>query len=118
MRSETVRYLTRLRRSPFVFLSVQGRDHVASARPSPLSQLLSYPPLVALKPYWRVTIAAFLGWFLDAFDQTALLLTLPDISHEFGVTISAMGSVLLAQSIGRASAIRDGDGWQTVTGVA
>ncbi|WP_336944743.1 MFS transporter [Asaia sp. BMEF1] len=82
----------------------------ASARPSPLSQLLSYPPLVALKPYWRVTIAAFLGWFLDAFDQTALLLTLPDISHDFGVTISAMGSVLLAQSIGRAIG-NTGWGW-------
>lgn len=82
----------------------------ASARPSLLSQLISYPPLVALKPYWRVTVAAFLGWFLDAFDQTSLLLTLPDISHDFGVTISAMGTVLLAQSVGRAIG-NTGWGW-------
>lgn len=82
----------------------------ASARPSALSKALAYPPLIALRPYWRVTIAAFLGWFLDAFDQTALLLTLPDISHEFGVTLSAMGTVLLAQSIGRAIG-NTGWGW-------
>lgn len=82
----------------------------ASARQSYLSQILTYPPLVTLKPFWRVTFAAFLGWFLDAFDQTALLLTLPDISHDFGVTISAMGTVLLAQSIGRAVG-NTGWGW-------
>ncbi|GEN62440.1 MFS transporter [Acetobacter oeni] len=55
----------------------------------------------ALKPYWRVTIAAFLGWFMDAFDQVALLLCLPDIGHSLGAGLTAMGFVITAQSIGR-----------------
>ncbi len=36
-------------------------------------------PLAQLRPHWRLVLAAFLGWFLDAFDQVALLLVLPQI---------------------------------------
>nr|WP_242011211.1 MFS transporter [Acetobacter fallax] len=54
-----------------------------------------------MRPYWRVTIAAFLGWFMDAFDQVALLLCLPDIGHSLGAGLTAMGFVITAQSIGR-----------------
>lgn len=83
---------------------------LTAALSKPFSRLFSYPPLAALGPHWRVTFAAFLGWFLDAFDQTSLLLTLPDISKDFGVTLSALGSVLFAQSIGRAVG-NTGWGW-------
>jgi len=58
--------------------------------------------LTLLRPHWRVTFAAFMGWFLDAFDQTALLLTMPDIARDLGCTIGALSSVLMAQAIGRA----------------
>nr|WP_228125632.1 MFS transporter [Gluconobacter sp. Dm-44] len=54
-----------------------------------------------LRPYWRVTLAAFLGWFLDAFDQVALLLCLPDIGKDLGVSLTAMGIIITAQSVGR-----------------
>ncbi|AOX15965.1 MFS transporter [Kozakia baliensis] len=70
---------------------------VASTRPRTTPNSLA-----ALRPHWRVTFAAFLGWFLDAFDQTSLLLTLPDIARDFGCTLSAMGTVILVQSFGRA----------------
>lgn len=66
--------------------------------------------LQALKPHWRVTLAAFMGWFLDAFDQTSLLLTLPDIAHSLECTLSAMGTVILIQSFGRALG-NTGWGW-------
>ncbi|CAI9120199.1 MFS transporter [Brytella acorum] len=66
--------------------------------------------LTILLPYWRVTLAAFLGWFLDAFDQVALLLCLPDMGHSFGVDLEAMGVVVTAQSIGRAFG-NTGWGW-------
>jgi len=58
-------------------------------------------PLALLRPYWRVTFAAFLGWFLDAFDQVALLLCLPDMGRSLGVDLTAMGLIITAQSIGR-----------------
>lgn len=61
----------------------------------------SNPSLSALKPHWQITLAAFLGWFLDAFDQTSLLFTLPDIAKDFNCSLSALGGVLLAQAIGR-----------------
>ncbi|KON64046.1 putative sialic acid transporter [Komagataeibacter europaeus] len=61
----------------------------------------SLSPLMLLRPYWRVTLAAFLGWFLDAFDQVALLLCLPDIGKSLGVGLTAMGLVITAQSVGR-----------------
>ncbi len=58
-------------------------------------------PLALLRPHWRLVLAAFLGWFLDAFDQVALLLVLPDIGKHFGVSLTAMGLVITAQSLGR-----------------
>ncbi len=58
-------------------------------------------PLVLLRPYWQVTLAAFLGWFLDAFDQVVLLLALPDIGKTLGASLTAMGLVITAQSVGR-----------------
>ncbi len=58
-------------------------------------------PLALLKPHWRLVLAAFLGWFLDAFDQVALILVLPEIGKHFGVSLTAMGLVITAQSIGR-----------------
>ncbi len=58
-------------------------------------------PFALLKPHRRLVIAAFLGWFLDAFDQVALLLVLPEIGRHFGVSLTAMGLVITAQSIGR-----------------
>ncbi|MCQ9155149.1 MFS transporter [Acidomonas methanolica] len=67
-------------------------------------------PLQSLRPYWRVTLAAFLGWFLDAFDQTALLLTLPDIARSLSCSLTLMGTVLLVQSFGRAIG-NTGWGW-------
>lgn len=60
------------------------------------------PSLTSLKPYWQVTLATFLGWFLDAFDQTSLMFTLPDIAKDFNCTLSVLGGVLLAQAVGRA----------------
>nr|WP_321983805.1 MFS transporter [uncultured Lichenicoccus sp.] len=54
-----------------------------------------------LRPYWQVTLAAFLGWFLDAFDQVVLLLALPDIGKTLGASLTAMGLVITAQSVGR-----------------
>ena len=58
-------------------------------------------PLALLRPHWRLVVAAFLGWFLDAFDQVALLLVLPEIGRHFGVSLTAMGLVITAQSVGR-----------------
>ena len=58
-------------------------------------------PLALLRPHWRLVVAAFLGWFLDAFDQVALLLVLPEIGEHFGVSLTAMGLVITAQSVGR-----------------
>ena len=58
-------------------------------------------PFALLKPHWRLVVACFLGWFLDAFDQVTLLLVLPEIGKHFGVTLTAMGLVITMQSIGR-----------------
>ena len=58
-------------------------------------------PLALLRPHWRLVLAAFLGWFLDAFDQVALLLVLPAIGKDFGVSLTLMGLVITAQSLGR-----------------
>ena len=58
-------------------------------------------PYALLRPHWRLVLAAFLGWFLDAFDQVALILLLPQIGQHFGVSLTAMGVVLTAQSLGR-----------------
>jgi SHS family lactate transporter-like MFS transporter len=58
-------------------------------------------PLALLRPHRRLVLACFLGWFLDAFDQVALLLVLPEIGKHFGVSLTAMGLVITAQSIGR-----------------
>ena len=66
--------------------------------------------LVLLRPHWMVTLAAFLGWFLDAFDQVILLLALPDIGRSLGATLTAMGLVITAQSVGRALG-NSGWGW-------
>ena len=58
-------------------------------------------PLALLRPRWRLVLAAFLGWFLDAFDQVSLLLVLPAIGRDFGVSLALMGFVVTAQSFGR-----------------
>ena len=42
-------------------------------------------PIALLRPHWRLVVAAFLGWFLDAFDQVALLLVLPEIGENFDI---------------------------------
>ncbi|MBS1061969.1 MFS transporter [Gluconobacter wancherniae] len=70
--------------------------------PQPASEKASENSFRALLPYWQVTFASFLGWFLDAFDQTSLMFTLPDIAHDLECTIGALGTVLTAQAIGRA----------------
>ncbi len=57
--------------------------------------------LALLAPHWRVVFAAFLGWFLDAFDQVILILALPEIGRHFGVSLTAMGLVITLQSLGR-----------------
>lgn len=79
---------------------------VSASSPSPDDR----PGFSALLPYWQVTLAAFSGWFLDAFDQTALMFTLPDIAKDFGCTLAALGSVFLAQALGRAVG-NTGWGW-------
>lgn len=66
-----------------------------------LEQDQSVSAFQLLRPYWRVTLAAFLGWFLDAFDQVALILCLPDIGKDLGVSLTAMGIIITAQSVGR-----------------
>ncbi len=58
-------------------------------------------PLALLRPHAKLVVACFLGWFLDAFDQVALLLVLPEVGKHFGVSFAAMGLVLTAQSVGR-----------------
>ena len=58
-------------------------------------------PLGLLRPHAKLVVACFLGWFLDAFDQVALLLVLPEVGAHFGVSLEAMGAVLAAQSVGR-----------------
>ncbi len=58
-------------------------------------------PFALLRPHWRLVLACFLGWFLDAFDQVALLLVLPEIGKHFDVSLTAMGLVITAQSLGR-----------------
>ena len=58
-------------------------------------------PLALLRPHAKLVLACFLGWFLDAFDQVALILVLPVVGKHFGVSLSMMGLVLAAQSIGR-----------------
>ena len=67
-------------------------------------------PYALLRPYWRLVLAAFLGWFLDAFDQVALILLLPQIGQHFGVSLTAMGFVLSAQALGRVAG-NIGWGW-------
>ena len=54
-----------------------------------------------LRPHGKLVLACFLGWFLDAFDQVILILAIPEIGKHFGVTLTAMGLVLTAQSVGR-----------------
>ncbi|WP_322782915.1 MFS transporter [Gluconobacter cerevisiae] len=76
-----------------------SHEHILSQPVSASDQNVSAFQL--LRPYWRVTLAAFLGWFLDAFDQVALLLCLPDIGKDLGVSLTAMGIIITAQSVGR-----------------
>ena len=58
-------------------------------------------PLALLRPHAKLVVACFLGWFLDAFDQVALILVLPEVGRHFGVTLDLMGLVLAGQSLGR-----------------
>lgn len=43
---------------------------------------------------WQVLVATSLGWILDAFDFTLLLLVLGDIGKTFGVDLVAMSSII------------------------
>ncbi|MDF7674233.1 MFS transporter [Acetobacteraceae bacterium ESL0709] len=61
----------------------------------------SHAGFKALLPYWQVTFASFMGWFLDGFDLTTFMFAMPDIATDMGCTISMLGGVLLGQSIGR-----------------
>ena len=79
--------------------NIVSHEHILSQPVSASDQNVSAFQL--LRPYWRVTLAAFLGWFLDAFDQVALLLCLPDIGKDLGVSLTAMGIIITAQSVGR-----------------
>ncbi|AQS87785.1 sugar transport protein [Neoasaia chiangmaiensis NBRC 101099] len=76
-------------------------DFARSLSSSPAFDDSGQSPAQLLRPYWRVTLAAFLGWFLDAFDQVALLLCLPDMGKSLGVSLTAMGLIITAQSVGR-----------------
>ncbi len=67
----------------------------------PLTSAPEPGPFALLRPHWRLVLACFLGWFLDAFDQVALLLVLPEIGKDFRVSLTAMGLVITAQSLGR-----------------
>ncbi len=67
-------------------------------------------PLALLRPHAKLVAACFLGWFLDAFDQVALLLVLPAVGAHFGVSLAMMGLVLAAQSVGRVAG-NIGWGW-------
>jgi SHS family lactate transporter-like MFS transporter len=58
-------------------------------------------PFRLLAPHWRVVLAAWLGWFCDAFDQMVLIFLLVRLGQEFHVGLVAMGLVLTVQSIGR-----------------
>ena len=58
-------------------------------------------PFALLRPHWRLVLACWLGWFLDAFDQVVLILVLPEIGKHFGVSLTAMGLVITVQSVGR-----------------
>ena len=46
------------------------------------------------KDQWLAWIAAWLGWMLDAFDFTIFLLIMLSIANEFGVSVTAVASVL------------------------
>jgi SHS family lactate transporter-like MFS transporter len=46
------------------------------------------------KDQWFAWIAAWLGWVLDAFDFTIFLLIMVPIANEFGVSVTAVASVL------------------------
>ena len=56
-------------------------------------------PLVAwwrepTQDQWRAWTAAWLGWMLDAFDFTIVLLVMVPIANEFGVSVTAVAAVL------------------------
>ena len=46
------------------------------------------------KDQWLAWIAAWLGWTLDAFDFTIFLLIMAPIAKEFGVSVTAVATVL------------------------
>ncbi len=60
-----------------------------------------------LRMYWRVIVAASLGWVLDAFDFTILLFLIPRLREEFHVSLPQMalviGATLWAKVIGNAA---------------
>lgn len=60
-------------------------------------------------------LAAFLGWFLDDFDQVVLLLVLPEIGKSFGVSLTAMGLVIKPTASATSWTISAGAGSPTVT---
>jgi SHS family lactate transporter-like MFS transporter len=45
--------------------------------------------LEVTRTQWRTLIAVSAGWVLDAFDFTILLLVMPEIAKEFGVTLTS-----------------------------
>jgi SHS family lactate transporter-like MFS transporter len=46
------------------------------------------------KDQWFSWIAACLGWVLDAFDYTIFLFIMVPIAQEFGVSVTAVATVL------------------------
>src|SRR5437867_12150931 len=50
---------------------------------------------------WKAFAAAFLGWTLDGFDYTILLLLLGDIRHTFSVSNALLGALGTATQIFR-----------------
>jgi SHS family lactate transporter-like MFS transporter len=61
-------------------------------------QTVAMSPWRVLAQYWRVTLAAMLGWFLDAFDTMILIFLLVDLRQTFSVSLVAMGFLLTAQT--------------------
>ncbi|QCE33488.1 MFS transporter [Acetobacteraceae bacterium] len=54
-----------------------------------------------LWPWRAIIFAAFAGWLLDASAQTLLLFVMPNIMADLHASMTAMGSILFAQAIGR-----------------
>jgi len=63
-----------------------------------------------IRQHWRVILAAWLGWLLDAFDLMIVSMLLVHLSKHFSVSLTAMGLVLSASTWGRIAG-NAGTGW-------